>query len=792
MTKKLLALVLCLLMAMSLLPVGALAEEEGEEDVLYVKTAAQMGGSILVEGPIEDVNTLITDVETENEIYDFAPLSEQQLIQDAMDYDGAVYTSIAAAGKAFRASRKKHETSVTIVYRGAASALDTSTERQDAVLNIWNESMKMTADPMEGDYIRHGWYSRSISWSSSTSGSSTDLTISYRIVYWGELTYSQEQQMASAANSIINSFGFTSKTSGYDKIKKIYDWIGTNIRYDYDGTSGEAARLNQTAYSAIINRKTICAGYSHLMYYMMWKCGIPARIISGTGGTTSNRGNHAWNMVWLRGQWYSMDVTWDEGKTYNQPASHDWFLRGKNSGFYNASSGYTHFTNRDSEGPDPYPYTTLVNASSSSNYGSRRAADNGQCTAHTNASSTYKTENGEVVYWCSACGQSKVGSFGTVTALTLSSVSASKTTAKVGDTITWTAKATGGSGTLKYCFYILRDGATVQKGSYGTANTVKYKITDGGSYSVKAFVKDGSGTSVNKTGGQVNINSGTLAISSFGAERTAYQPGETITWTVSATGGTGTVQYCFYILKDGAVVKKGAYGSAVQVSYKASTEGVYAARVFVKDAAGEVLKKDSANVTVSTPQPITVTSAKANKSTASAGETVTWTAYAKGGVGTLKYCFYVLKDGQIVQKGSYGTTKSISYQVTSTGEYSAKVFVKDDLGDSTSQIFGNCTVTAATPITITAIKTYQTSPKPGDTITWTASAKGGSGSLQYCFYVLKNGEVIEKGTYGTESTYSYKVPMKLTESVTYEVKVFVKDNIGTKASKIGGAAVVAV
>ena len=85
--------------------------------------------------------------------------------------------------------------------------------------------------------------------------------------------------------------------------------------------------------------------------------------------------------------------------------------------------------------------------------------------------------------------------------LAVTSVTADKTSAAPGETITWTASASGGSGTLKYCFYVYKDGTAVQKGSYGTARTCSYTPTAPGTYTVKVFVKDGAGTSASKTGG---------------------------------------------------------------------------------------------------------------------------------------------------------------------------------------------------------------------------------------------------------------------------------------------------
>ena len=42
---------------------------------------------------------------------------------------------------------------------------------------------------------------------------------------------------------------------------------------------------------------------------------------------TSNRMNHAWNMVLLDGQWYHIDVTWDDAVSYPAYVSYTYFLQ---------------------------------------------------------------------------------------------------------------------------------------------------------------------------------------------------------------------------------------------------------------------------------------------------------------------------------------------------------------------------------------------------------------------------------------------------------------------------------
>ena len=87
----------------------------------------------------------------------------------------------------------------------------------------------------------------------------------------------------------------------------------------------------------------------------------------------------------------------------------------------------------------------------------------------------------------------------------IDSVAADRTAAKPGETVTWTAGASGGSGTLRYCFCVYKDGAVLEKGRYGDENSFSFTPSEAGSYAAKAFVRDGEGTKTSRMGDTVTV-----------------------------------------------------------------------------------------------------------------------------------------------------------------------------------------------------------------------------------------------------------------------------------------------
>lgn len=97
----------------------------------------------------------------------------------------------------------------------------------------------------------------------------------------------------------------------------IHDYMVDNIRYDSDTLSvmpGYAPEPNNdNPYGALVNGRAICLGYATSFQLLMDLAGIEC--ITVHGGTSDEE--HAWNMVRLDGEWYCVDVTWDDPSGYS-------------------------------------------------------------------------------------------------------------------------------------------------------------------------------------------------------------------------------------------------------------------------------------------------------------------------------------------------------------------------------------------------------------------------------------------------------------------------------------------
>lgn len=87
----------------------------------------------------------------------------------------------------------------------------------------------------------------------------------------------------------------------YEKERRLHDMLIERIEYE------KGADKNQSAYSALVEGKSVCAGYARAYQYLMQRLGIPCYYCTGFAGT-----DHAWNIVALDDGYYNVDLTWDD------------------------------------------------------------------------------------------------------------------------------------------------------------------------------------------------------------------------------------------------------------------------------------------------------------------------------------------------------------------------------------------------------------------------------------------------------------------------------------------------
>ncbi|MBQ8961588.1 MAG: hypothetical protein IJ071_10325 [Ruminococcus sp.] len=126
-------------------------------------------------------------------------------------------------------------------------------------------------------------------------------------------------ELEKAADELISSM--PSDLDEYHKVLYVHDYIAENCSYDHAALNAGNDMLIYTAYGALVNGKAVCQGYAEAFSYIMELLGIEAGTVQGD---TYNFAGHAWNYVKVDGEYYWLDITWDDSESY--PISHAYFL----------------------------------------------------------------------------------------------------------------------------------------------------------------------------------------------------------------------------------------------------------------------------------------------------------------------------------------------------------------------------------------------------------------------------------------------------------------------------------
>ena len=225
------------------------------------------------------------------------------------------YSTIEEAAAQMRQEMKKRSETIVVGY--------STTDTHDGSLAklISDEAITHTGVPTEGDYLKfqYGGWEASISY--NTKGGKKNYSITYAMKYYTNAE--QEAEMDAKVKTTIASLDLEDKTD-YSKIKSIYDYICSNVVYDYDHLSDSSYKLQFTAYGALVNGTSVCQGYAVLFYRLALEAGVDARVISGIGTPSGSEGGpHGWNIVELKDKYYYVDSTWDAGRS-----TYSYFLKG--------------------------------------------------------------------------------------------------------------------------------------------------------------------------------------------------------------------------------------------------------------------------------------------------------------------------------------------------------------------------------------------------------------------------------------------------------------------------------
>lgn len=118
-------------------------------------------------------------------------------------------------------------------------------------------------------------------------------------------------QLEEVARAILEQ---APKGSDYEIVKFFYETIIKQTDYDLEALSNDSLSWKEQGItSVLLERKSVCAGYSRTFQYLCKLAGIDCIYVSGMANSEQgNQIGHAWNLVQIGGRYYGIDTTWGD------------------------------------------------------------------------------------------------------------------------------------------------------------------------------------------------------------------------------------------------------------------------------------------------------------------------------------------------------------------------------------------------------------------------------------------------------------------------------------------------
>ena len=120
-----------------------------------------------------------------------------------------------------------------------------------------------------------------------------------------ELTRMRQEARARVAEvaARLNRAGI----SEYERVVAVNEYLCDNVYYPPNEPYPD---VTHSVYGALVNGCSVCEGYACSAAAILREMGVTSDLVIGY---CTNGGCHAWNLVKVDGNWYQLDVTWNDG-----------------------------------------------------------------------------------------------------------------------------------------------------------------------------------------------------------------------------------------------------------------------------------------------------------------------------------------------------------------------------------------------------------------------------------------------------------------------------------------------
>ncbi len=340
MGKKSLAILLALAMVLSMAPATALAAESEEPEILVIEESQDASGEFItgssaatmaraslrssrasgfttfgdqLSGYAAKIYEALCDPDNLDAIRDGEPIAltlASRTFTDAETSEISGFLQNEIAGS-----------TLTSAAKDAAAAFDR--DRSDI---FWTSGYKIASfKTQNGEPIIESY--------SPIPGTYTvglEITLSLSAPWDGSRSIADDETaVASAIKEVIDTI--PSGADEYEQLKTVHDWLTKNNTYNTAAANAGSSsnHMPWEAISALTDEsQPVCEGYARAFKLICDKLNIPCVLVSGIATSSSSSGAHMWNYVQMDdGNWYAVDVTWDDPTVSGSPGNESGYER---------------------------------------------------------------------------------------------------------------------------------------------------------------------------------------------------------------------------------------------------------------------------------------------------------------------------------------------------------------------------------------------------------------------------------------------------------------------------------